>query len=103
MSHITIHHAYICSFSEPYKQFLFCTQGLASSELNVELPKYLFIMQLPKVDSLKIDQKVAETSPFWKTSFFDLEKWMKSTFSPLRRQLLSAHAQWNLKQTEHVK
>ncbi len=69
---------------------------MASSELNVELLKYFLVMQLPKVDSLKIGEKVAEKSPFWKTSFaIDLEKWLKGTFSLLWKQLLMRSGIWS--------
>jgi len=64
---------------------------VASSELNVELLKYLLIMQLSKVDSFLKDQLYA----------IDREKWLKRyLFTPLKT---TAHAQWNLKQTGRVK
>ncbi len=47
------------------------------------------------VESLDIGKKDAEIPPSWENGW-------KFTFSPQAKKLLSAHAQWYRKQTEHV-
>ncbi len=55
-----------------------------------------------EVEFLNFDWHVAENSPIWKTSFSPMflnNDW-KDTSSPMNTTI--AHAQWNLKQTEHI-